>query len=203
MSWVDVTTAVGTAGAAVVALGLGLRGIFLDRRRQHDEELRQARLVMVSEPFFIDTGPERNRAVAIKVYNYSDAPIHDVNVGIDIWQGDNTKTQPDEHEGVNLQFMAPNEESEIVLKLPQEGSITTGSPELDFLDSSGRRFEKNSSQAEPKRILHEPQLVVQIINGEPILTVQQQESRGKAIVGKMIRWKKQQAVDDDKPPRER
>ncbi len=203
MSWVDATTAVGTAGAAVVALGLGLRGIYLDRRRQHDEELRQARLVMVSEPFFIDARPGRDRAVAIKVYNYSDEPIHDVSVSIDIWRGGNTRTQPDESEDVNWHFMAPKEEREAIFKLPQEGSITTGSPELNFLDSSGRRFEKNSSQAEPKRVLHEPQLVVQIIDGEPILAVQRQESRFKAIVGKVIPWKKQQAIGDDKPPRER
>src|SRR6266700_1369947 len=133
MSWVDATTAVGTAGAAVVALGLGLRGIYLERRRQHDEDLRQARLVMVSEPFFIDASPGRDRRVAIKVYNYSDAPIHDVTVSIDIWRGGRTKTPPDESEGVNWQFVAPKEEREAIFEVPQEGSITAGSPELNFL----------------------------------------------------------------------
>jgi hypothetical protein len=186
MSWVDVTTAVGTAGAAVVALGLGLRGIYLDRRRQHDEELRQARLVMVSEPFFIDAGPGRGRAVAIKVYNFSDGPIHDITVGINIWRGGDAETPPDEREGVNWHFMAPKEEREVTFKVPQENSITAGSPELNFLDSSGRRFERSSTPAEPKRILHEPKPVIQVIDGEPILTFQRRESRFKGIIGKVL-----------------
>jgi hypothetical protein len=46
MSWVDVTTAVGTSGAAVVALGLGLRAEWratrLERKQAHGEDRRQA-----------------------------------------------------------------------------------------------------------------------------------------------------------------
>jgi hypothetical protein len=46
MSWVDVTTAVGTAGAAVVALGLGLRAewraIRAEREAKTENERRQA-----------------------------------------------------------------------------------------------------------------------------------------------------------------
>jgi len=188
MSWVDVTTAIGTAGAAVVALGLGLRGIYLDHLRKRDEELRQARLVMVSEPFLIAT-PEHPRAIAVKVYNYSDEPIHDVSVRIDIWQGGDTEVPPDDSEGVEWDFLAPREEREIVFRLPQEGSVKTNSPELRFLDSSGRRFERRSTQSKPQRILHDPQLVLQIVDGEAIITEKQQESRIKSIVGKVIPWK--------------
>lgn len=108
MSWVDVTSAVGTAGAAIVALGLGLRGIYLDRRRERDEELRQARLVMVSEPFFIDATAEHDRAVLVKVYNYSDEPIHDVSVHIDIWRDEkDTETPPDDSDGASFDFLSP------------------------------------------------------------------------------------------------
>jgi hypothetical protein len=46
MSWIDITTAVGTAGAAVVALGLGLRAewraIRLERQAKTENERRQA-----------------------------------------------------------------------------------------------------------------------------------------------------------------
>jgi hypothetical protein len=187
MSWVDVTTAVSTASAAIVALGLGVRGIYVDRARRRDEEVRQARLVMVSEAA-IGPGPEGYWLIYITVYNYSEAPIHDVTVGIDIWQGEEAQASPDDHDGVNWQFVAPREEKEITFKFPREGGIALGSPELNFLDSSGRRFEKNSSRAEPKRIVHEPQLVVQIVDGEPVVTVQQHKSRFKVITEKVIPW---------------
>jgi hypothetical protein len=186
MSWVDVTTAVGTAGAAVVALGLGLRGIYLDHLRKRDEELRQARLVMVSEPFFADATPGRDRAVAVKVNNYSDEPIHDVTVSIDIWHGKNTDTSPDDSEGVNWDFMAPREERKVAFEIPQECSV---SPELRFLDSSGRRFVRRPAQAKPQRILHDPRLVIQVIDGEITVTEQEQENRIKSFVGKVIPWK--------------
>jgi hypothetical protein len=46
MSWVDVTTAVGTASAAVIALGLGLRAewraIHAERSQREENVRRQA-----------------------------------------------------------------------------------------------------------------------------------------------------------------
>lgn len=161
MSWVDVTTAVGTAGAAIVALGLGLRGIYLDHLRARDEELRQARLVILSEPFPLGITPEGDRPVAIKVFNYSSEPIHQVSVGLDIWRGGGLNAKPDDHRGVQLDFLAPHDEDEIILKLPEEADSFTGT--LGFLDSSGRLFKRSSNQAEPQRILHPPVLVVQIM----------------------------------------
>src|SRR5216683_1180653 len=165
MSWVDVTTAIGTASAAAVALGLGLRGIYLDRHRKRDDELRQARLVMISEPLPLLTTSERNGGIAIKVYNYSNEPIHDVSVELEIWEGGRANGPPDETEAVQWDFPAPREECEIVFDISQDGQFVTGRPELTFLDSSGRRFRRRATQTEPERILHEPQLVVQIVDG--------------------------------------
>lgn len=169
MSWVDVTTAVGTAGAAVVALALGLWGIYSDRLRKRDEELRQARLVVIGEPYFLGRTPEGARPVAIKVYNYSNAPIHQVGIGIDIWRAGLSNRKPDDHEGIELDFLAPQEEQEFFFNLPDESDACTGA--LSFLDSSGRRFERKSYQPEPQRILHPPQLRIQIIDGEAVITV--------------------------------
>jgi hypothetical protein len=187
MSWVDVTTAISTAGAAIVALGLGLRGIYLDRRRERDEELRQARLVMVSEPFLIDATAEHDRVVAVRVYNYSGEPIHDVSVSIDIWRDKGGgETPPDDSDGVSFDFLGPREEREILLDVPQEGLISVGSPELSFLDSSGRRFERRSTQAQPQRILRELRLAIQVVDGEPIIVALPHESRLKVIMRKVI-----------------
>ena len=143
---------------------------------------------MVSEPVFIDSPPEHNRAVAVKVYNYSDEPIHDVTLSIEIWQGANTEAPSDDSDGVNWDFMGPREEREIVFKIPREGNIITNSPELRFLDSSGRRFERHSTQAKPQRILHDPQLVIQVVDGE-IAREQRRETRIKSFVDKVIPWK--------------
>jgi hypothetical protein len=187
VSWVDVTSAISTAGAAIVALGLGLRGIYLDRRRTRDEELRQARLVMVSEPFFIDATAERDRAVAVKVYNYSDAPIHDMSVHIDIRRGEKiAETPPDDSDGASFDYLGPREEHEIIFDLPMEGGITVGSPELSFLDSTGRRFERYATQAQPKRIVREPQLAIRELDGEPMIVALPHESRLKVIIRKVI-----------------
>ena len=189
MSWVDVTSAISTAAATIVALGLGLRAIYLDRRRERDEELRQARLVMVSEPFFIDATAKRDRAVAIRVYNYSDEPIHDVSVSIDIWHGKDTGTPADDSNGRNFDFLGPREEHEVILEVPQ-GPITVGSPELSFLDSSGRRFERHATQTQPKRILREPQLAIQVVDGEQMVVTLPHENRLKVILRKVLpsRW---------------
>jgi len=187
VSWVDVTSAISTAGAAIVALGLGLRGIYLDRRRERDEELRQARLVMVSEPFFIDATAESDHAVLVKVYNYSDAPIHDVSVHIDIWRsGKDTGTPPDDSDGSRFDFLSPREEHEVIFDLSEDDYTSVGSPRLRFLDSSGRRFERYATQAQPERILREPRLAIRVVNGEPIIVALPHESRLKVIVKKAI-----------------
>ena len=101
MSWVDVTTAVGTAGAAVVALGLGLRAeyraIRAERQAKVENERRQAIHVaawMLVEqddgegPHEIDANnPSFNRS-KVRVYevilNASEEPVWDIIVNAPI-----------------------------------------------------------------------------------------------------------------------
>jgi hypothetical protein len=102
MSWVDVTTAVGTAGAAVVALGLGLRAEWratrLERQQRGLDIQRQATQVaawMIVERHMDEGGIEvdagdpsldvldpaydpRGVRVCVVVQNASDQPIWDV-----------------------------------------------------------------------------------------------------------------------------
>jgi hypothetical protein len=186
MSWVDVTSAISTAGATIVALGLGLRSIYLDRRRERDDELRQARLVIVTEPVYINATAERGAVVAVTVHNYSEAPIHDVSVSIGIWRGEYDKeASPDERKGYTIAFLGPGEKDEQLFDVP-EAHISADNPELSFLDSSGRRFERHSAQAQPERILREPRLAVRLVDGEVRVIVLPHESRLKAVARKVI-----------------
>ena len=185
MSWVDVTTAVGTAGAAAVALGLGLRGIYLDRLRKRDEELRQARLVMIGEPSFVDATSEHSGGNVIKVYNYSDEPIHDVSVSIAFGEAKILRCNLMTAMASTGIFWLQEENAKSFFE-SRGGSIAK---KLTFLDSSGRRFKRSSAQAAPQRILHEPQLVIQIIDGKAAVTVKPQETRIKTIFGKVTPWK--------------
>jgi hypothetical protein len=101
MSWVDITTAVGTAGAAVVALGLGLRAEYRAIRAEHlakvEHERRQAIHVaawMLVEqddgdgPHEIDANSQsfrRNKAHVYEVVlNASEEPIWDIVVNAPI-----------------------------------------------------------------------------------------------------------------------
>jgi len=187
MSWVDVTSAISTAGATIVALGLGLRAVYLDRRRERDDELRQARLVIVNEPFFIPATAERGSTVAITVHNYSEAPIHDVSIGIGIWVGEHEdEAPPDDRVGSTTAFLGPREQREWLFDIPEDHLVTLDSPELTFLDSSGRRFERRSVQPQPKRILHEPRLAVQVIDGVVTVVALPHESRLRAITKRVI-----------------
>jgi hypothetical protein len=114
-----------------------------------------------------------------------------VSVSIDIWQGENSiEAPPDDSDGVSFDFFGPREEREVILDVPQEGRITVGSPELSFLDSSGRRFERHATQAQPKRILHEPRLGIQVVDGELVVVALPHENRVKVIIKKMLqsRW---------------
>lgn len=95
MSWVDVTTAVGTAGAAVIALGLGGRAewqaVRIDRKQLDDEHRHQAIHVAawmlveqdgengIEEVAPADEGVDLRRArIYTVVRNGSDEPIWDV-----------------------------------------------------------------------------------------------------------------------------
>jgi hypothetical protein len=101
MSWVDVTTAVGTAGAAVVALGLGLRAEWratrLDRKQYAEDEQRQAIRVaawlLVEQDDGdgakeVDAGDPsldmRKARIYSVIQNASDEPIWDVVVNVPI-----------------------------------------------------------------------------------------------------------------------
>jgi hypothetical protein len=98
MSWIDVTTAVGTAGAAVVALGLGLRAEWratrLEREQHKDDERRQAihvaAWILVErddgegfrevDPYdpSLDTRDMSHLRIYAVIQNASDEPIWDV-----------------------------------------------------------------------------------------------------------------------------
>jgi hypothetical protein len=97
MSWVDVTTAVGTASAAVVALGLGLRAewraVRTEQRQRGEEQRRQAIRVAawmlveqdngegLEEVEVDDPSLARQKAhIYAVIHNASDEPIWDVTI---------------------------------------------------------------------------------------------------------------------------
>jgi len=128
MSWVDVTTAVSTAGAVVVALYLGLKGEWratrAERRARQEDERRQAVHVaawMLVEqdsrdgPREIDADDPSFDARAAHVYevvqNASDEPIWDVVINAPI-------LAEKEKGGLELKFIET--EDEIIFVGPHE-----------------------------------------------------------------------------------
>jgi hypothetical protein len=164
VSWVDVTTAVGTASAAAVALGLGLRAewrsIRSERKHQEEEERRQA--VQVAAWMLVERddgdGPKevdvyelsvdqpdmrgiRNYAI---INNASDEPIWDVIVSAPIFVekskgSDELQSAHSEDEVVSV---GPHE----TLRLPITALTIPYNRlplKLDFRDNAGRDWSRD------------------------------------------------------------
>lgn len=140
MSRVDITTAIGTASAAVVALGLGLRGewraIRTEQRQQERERAAQASLVtgwMSSLIIQGDPYPE----IRIRARNGNETPVYQVSLKVNV--------------GVRGTFiryidaMGPNETREFRIWLPGYPRTNILTPDLTFMDSAGRRWLRQGS----------------------------------------------------------
>jgi hypothetical protein len=80
VSWVDITTAVGTAASAVIALGLGLRAEYraIRTEREQRELLAMAQATKVGAWISSMIYDEENRrsVVLIRVRNGSNMPVY-------------------------------------------------------------------------------------------------------------------------------
>jgi len=140
MSWVDITTAIGTAAAAVVALGLGLRAEWRafraeqrERAAGHSAQASQVAGWTSSFHFEADPYPEIN----IRVRNGSEMPIYVVSLQVVA--------------GVKGTFvryvdaMGPSEIREFKIILPSTPRGNVLAPDLLFTDISGRRWLRSSN----------------------------------------------------------
>ena len=161
MSWVDVTTAVGTASAAVIALGLGLRAEWratrLERKLASEEDRRQAVHVaawMLVEQYDEDGASEvlvdepstdwRKVRVYEVIQNASDEPIWDVVVRAPMFtekSPDSDELNVDECED-EIMSIGPHEthKSQIkVMTLPYNRFPL----KISFRDNAGREWHRD------------------------------------------------------------
>src|SRR5262249_30712002 len=140
------------------------------------------------------SSPERALLVSVRIFNYSNGPILDVSIRMDLWYGetdpgppDDHTRPPDDHAHESWISIPPGEERDAIFRLPRHGRVTVDQPELKFLDSAGRWFEKRSLQIEPHRILHQPRLAVRIVDGKPMVVEVPPESKFRILARKLIR----------------
>jgi hypothetical protein len=168
MSWVDVTTAVGTAAAAVVALGLGLRAELratrIERQRNELEIRRQATQVAAwmiverhrdgerveadaSDPSLDALDPSydpRGVHVCVIVQNASDQPVWDVMTHIPGFvpkKGSSDKLESTYFEDEQV-VVGPRE----AVRIPVEGynlSYNRLPIEIEFRDNAGREWRRD------------------------------------------------------------
>lgn len=190
-------SSVGTVLAFMLAFLLGLRGVRNDRARRRDDELRQARLVILSEPSSPFVSKRRGPVIAVRVMNYSDQPIHEASVSMQVWRaGEHGDRRPSEDEvpseSSEWAFLGPHKERETKFEIPEgTGDVYQSSPKLEFLDSFGRRWERNVSWPEPRRILDRPQLAIEFVDGEPRVVAVQPKSMLKKLLYKLPFMRKQ------------
>lgn len=156
MNWGSVPewiAAVGTVLAFVLALALGLVQERVRRRAERDEQVRQARLVVVGEPA-PGTGDGTTMALFVRVTNYSDAPIYGVRVSLTVEREDGAKRGTQFGERF---VIGPGEEEEYEFDIPPgAGSISSNSPAAVFMDAAGRYWRRDCGLPEPQRILGKP-----------------------------------------------
>jgi hypothetical protein len=122
----------------------GMRELWTQRVARRDDELRQARLVVVTEPVW---GP--GTPIYVSVHNFSDQPIFDVKPQIKVAVGDDEDGQP---QGVEVFFLAPGERREFEFSpLAEDHEMSIESPEVYFMDNSGRRWRRSATSDEPER----------------------------------------------------
>jgi hypothetical protein len=198
--WVE---SIGTVLAFILAFGIGLRGISLSRRRQRDDELKQARLIIVSEPVF--EAKDHGIEVSFFVHNYSPEPVHEVNPNIETWRasdGDRGSSSPSEeqrdHRGCTFQFLGPGEEHVTEFMVAGPNDRINCRPEVEFVDSAGRRWKRSSSWPQPRRVL-ERQYVMQIVDGVPQIKAFYPEQGLKAVVHRIRHRKRSMWAVDSTP----
>lgn len=146
--------AVGTVLAFGLALGLGVWELRQRRMSQRDDQLRQARLITISEPAMDVAERDRNReSVYVRLFNYSDQPIHEIYVMIRLWR--ESDSEPAEPDMIQIILLGPGENHEFEFELPPgDGPVLAGAPWVWFLDAYGRRWQRNAVHIEPQRLLH-------------------------------------------------
>lgn len=159
MSWVDVTTAIGTAAAAIIALGLGLSGEGrawrLERRQAEFEERRQATHVaawmiierddgqgsteVISEETFANESNEADFFVVLQ--NASDEPVWDARIYFPYLVKDEHRVVWQE-KSVNI--VGPNDKVRLpITELVVEHGRTP--IEFTFRDNAGRRWKRDTN----------------------------------------------------------
>jgi hypothetical protein len=159
MSWVDVTTAIGTAGAAIVALGLGASGEWrarrVERRQAEFEERRQAAHVaawiiieqddgqgpteVISEETFAIGANEADFFVVLQ--NASDEPIWDARIYFRYVIKNESKVAWLEK---SVKIVGPNDKVKLPIKeLVAEYGRTP--IELAFIDNAGREWKRDTN----------------------------------------------------------
>lgn len=135
---------IGTLLAFFVAFAFGGRELRLQRKARRDDELRQARLVVVGEPHW---GP--GTPIYVSVHNFSDQPIYEVKPQIKVAVGDDDDGRA---QGIEIQFLAPGERREFEFRpVAADYEMSIESPEVYFLDNSGRRWRRSATNDEPER----------------------------------------------------
>lgn len=140
--------AVGTSLAFAVALWVGIAEVRARRRMLADEAARQARLVLVGEPALV-VNEQGTRRLSVLVTNHSDAPIYEVLLSIDVEAGEHS-----DRPQVEWVHMGPEDSATAELAVPEApGQLTSGSPEVTFLDAAGRRWKRVAGFGAPTRLL--------------------------------------------------
>jgi hypothetical protein len=141
---------VGSVLAFSLALALGLRQESRRRRDQRDDEVRQARLVVVGEPVFVPEHAGVPGFLAVRITNFSDQPVHEVVTGAEVWRSGCPEPRT---QYIEVSYLAPGEDREFALDVPEgEGSLSSGMPRVWFIDVHGRRWTRVANDVEPERV---------------------------------------------------
>jgi hypothetical protein len=147
--WVE---AVGTTLAFALAFGFGIHEMRIRRVEVRDNAIRQARLVVVHEPFFGSTMDDHT-TIFTRIKNFSDQPIHDVYAGIRYWyDGEDRPVGLTEFRLID--FLGPDEDWEIEFSAPRKEGLHCEKAECWFLDAAGRRWRRAQSKFDPRRLVY-------------------------------------------------
>jgi hypothetical protein len=139
--------AIGTVLAFAVTGVALLREMMLRHRWERENELRKARLVIVMGPVLKPLARAPGKPVfSIAVHNYSDAPIFQLDLRIEIGDESEDRSQLvavlGPQSSMDFDFSGP----------PTGGSFSSTPPTLSFLDAAGRRWTRTEADSKPRRV---------------------------------------------------
>jgi hypothetical protein len=174
----------GTLLAFLLAFVFGLRELRMQRLARRDDEMRQARLVIMREPDWFSRIPEH---VYVYVHNFSDQPIYEVKPQITIFrEGTEWITK-----SMRIFLIEPGKDQEFDFFLGEADEmdvdeiradeITVENPYVYFLDNSGRRWRRSAGgSAEPERRFSALTGVEEYLVGQTITESDKQGAEGAA-----------------------